>query len=142
MKIKFLICLLKFSFRPLFITAPSMTAEEMKIEILICGRSTDKLGREIQGATSNKSNSSECRFIINMGQDKQKTIETVNFSTLFQRQVRVLFMGRECFESLPENELHQIYQLHQQVLIIIVYMFAKYFKYSPHSCAKLVCFRT
>ena len=25
-------------------------------------------------------------------------------------------MGRECFESLPENELHQIYQLHQQVL--------------------------
>ena len=24
-------------------------------------------------------------------------------------------MGRECFESLPENELHQIYQLHQQV---------------------------
>ena len=31
-------------------------------------------------------------------------------------QVRVLFMGRECFESLPENELHQIYQLHQQVL--------------------------
>ena len=29
-------------------------------------------------------------------------------------------MGRECFESLPENELHQIYQLHQQVLIIIV----------------------
>ena len=24
-------------------------------------------------------------------------------------------MGRECFESLPETELHQIYQLHQQV---------------------------
>ena len=71
MKIKFLICLLKFSFRPLFITAPSMAAEEMKIEILICGRTTDKLGREIQGATSNKSNSSECRFIINMGENKQ-----------------------------------------------------------------------
>ena len=73
MKIKFLICLLKFSFRPLFITAPSMAAEEMKIEILICGRTTDKLGREIQGATSNKSNSSECRIMINMGQNKQKS---------------------------------------------------------------------
>lgn len=73
MNIKFLICLLKFSFRPLFITASSMAAEEMKIEILICGSTTDKLGREIQGATSNKSNSSECRFIINMGQNKQKS---------------------------------------------------------------------
>ena len=26
-------------------------------------------------------------------------------------------MGRECFESLPEMELHQIYELHQQDLI-------------------------
>ena len=50
-----------------------MAAEEMKIEILICGRATDKLGREIQGATSNKSNSSECRIMINMGQNKQKS---------------------------------------------------------------------
>jgi hypothetical protein len=26
-------------------------------------------------------------------------------------------MGRECFESLPEMELHQIYELHQQDII-------------------------
>ena len=34
-------------------------------------------------------------------------------------------MGRECFESLPETELHQIYQLHQQVqkLLSIFFMF-------------------
>ncbi len=32
-------------------------------------------------------------------------------------QVRVLFLGRECFESLPESERQQIYDLHQQDLM-------------------------
>ena len=32
-------------------------------------------------------------------------------------EVRVLFMGRECWEGLPEIERHQIYDLHQQELV-------------------------
>ena len=32
-------------------------------------------------------------------------------------EVRVLFMGRECWEALPELERQQIYDLHQQDLI-------------------------
>ena len=33
-------------------------------------------------------------------------------------EVRVLFMGRECFEALPEIERQQIYDLHQQDIIL------------------------
>ena len=32
-------------------------------------------------------------------------------------EVRVLFMGRECWEGLPEVERQKIYELHQQDLI-------------------------
>ena len=33
-------------------------------------------------------------------------------------EVRVLFMGRECWEVLPEVERQQIYEIHQQELIL------------------------
>ena len=32
-------------------------------------------------------------------------------------ELRVLFLGRECFENLPENEVQEIYDLHQRELI-------------------------
>lgn len=32
-------------------------------------------------------------------------------------EVKVLFLGRECFENLPENEIMEIYEIHQRELI-------------------------
>ena len=32
-------------------------------------------------------------------------------------ELRVLFLGRECFENLPEKEVQEIYDLHQRELI-------------------------
>jgi len=32
-------------------------------------------------------------------------------------EVRVLFMGRECFEALSEQDCQQIYDLHQKEII-------------------------
>ena len=55
---------------------------------------------------------------VTPGKQLDEVNTNINFNMVqdfFSWQVRVLFMGRECFESLPETELHQIYQLHQQV---------------------------
>jgi len=56
---------------------------------------------------------------IELRKDFKQLLEETGYVTPGKQldEVRVLFMGRECFESLPENELHQIYQLHQQDLI-------------------------
>ena len=32
-------------------------------------------------------------------------------------ELRVLFLGRECFENLPEQDIQEIYDLHQRELI-------------------------
>ena len=32
-------------------------------------------------------------------------------------ELKVLFLGRECFESLPENEILEIYDMHQREII-------------------------
>ena len=32
-------------------------------------------------------------------------------------EVRVLFLGRECFESLPEDERQEIYDIHQRHIL-------------------------
>ena len=32
-------------------------------------------------------------------------------------ELKVLFLGRECFENLPENEIVEIYEIHQRELV-------------------------
>ncbi len=54
-----------------------------------------------------------------MPMENQKSLQEIlllyRYPAYFQ--VRVLFLGRECFESLPESERQQIYDLHQQDLM-------------------------
>eukprot|EP00092_Neocalanus_flemingeri_P019784 GFUD01021428.1.p1 GENE.GFUD01021428.1~~GFUD01021428.1.p1 ORF type:complete len:1709 (-),score=293.62 GFUD01021428.1:1056-6182(-) len=56
---------------------------------------------------------------LELRKDFKQLLEETGYVTPGKKldEVRVLFMGRECFESLPEMELHQIYELHQQDLI-------------------------
>lgn len=32
-------------------------------------------------------------------------------------ELKVLFLGRDCFENLPENEIVEIYDMHQREII-------------------------
>ena len=52
-------------------------------------------------------------------QDFKKMLEDMGCVTPGKAlgELKVLFLGRECFESLPEAEILEIYDLHQRELI-------------------------
>ena len=54
-----------------------------------------------------------------MRKDFKQLLEETGYVTPGKKldEVRVLFMGRECWEGLPEVERQKIYELHQQDLI-------------------------
>eukprot|EP00095_Tigriopus_kingsejongensis_P003293 maker-scaffold355_size198070-snap-gene-0.30 protein:Tk03293 transcript:maker-scaffold355_size198070-snap-gene-0.30-mRNA-1 annotation:"rho gtpase-activating protein 190 isoform x5" len=57
--------------------------------------------------------------ILELRQDFKKMLEDMGCVTPGKslNELRVLFLGRECFENLPENEIEEIYELHQRELI-------------------------
>ena len=58
--------------------------------------------------------------VFRLRNDFKQLLEETGYVTPGKKleEVRVLFMGRECWEALPEIERQQIYEIHQQELIL------------------------
>ena len=59
------------------------------------------------------------QIIFRLRKDFKRMLEEMGCVTPGKslNELRVLFLGRECFENLPENEVQEIYDLHQRELI-------------------------
>ena len=59
-------------------------------------------------------------IVFRLRNDFKQLLEETGYVTPGKKleEVRVLFMGRECWEALPEIERQQIYEIHQQELIL------------------------
>ena len=60
-----------------------------------------------------------CSFRCRLRKDFKQLLEEMGCVTPGKslNELRVLFLGRQCFENLPENEVQEIYDLHQRELI-------------------------
>ena len=58
--------------------------------------------------------------MFRLRKDFKQLLEETGYVTPGKKleEVRVLFMGRECWEGLPELERQQIYEMHQQDLVL------------------------
>ena len=59
-------------------------------------------------------------MLFRLRKDFKQLLEETGYVTPGKKleEVRVLFMGRECWEGLPELERQQIYEMHQQDLVL------------------------
>ena len=66
-----------------------------------------------------KIKSNSVQIIFRLRKDFKRMLEEMGCVTPGKslNELRVLFLGRECFENLPENEVQEIYDLHQRELI-------------------------
>ena len=66
-----------------------------------------------------KIKSNSFQIIFRLRKDFKRMLEEMGCVTPGKslNELRVLFLGRECFENLPENEVQEIYDLHQRELI-------------------------
>ena len=66
-----------------------------------------------------KIKSNSFQIISRLRKDFKRMLEEMGCVTPGKslNELRVLFLGRECFENLPENEVQEIYDLHQRELI-------------------------
>jgi hypothetical protein len=58
-------------------------------------------------------------MVFRLRKDFKKLLEDLGCVTPGKSilELKVLFLGRECFENLPEKDVMEIYELHQREII-------------------------
>jgi hypothetical protein len=61
----------------------------------------------------------KCLNCFRLRKDFKKLLEDLGCVTPGKniQELKVLFLGRECFENLPEKDVIEIYELHQREII-------------------------